>query len=402
MPYSFIRVPEFASDKHGLGLSGAELMMYSLIWSYASEDDAADYHGSIEYSVWRTKYGRSSICNAIKSLLRKDLIRIVGKEPSKHGKPLNKYAINHNKVHEACTRYTAYYAQAANRQTEQIDDDEFDRFMSWYFSAENDNVQFLDEAAKNEPLTCDDEGSEKNNVQFSDVSENKPSSTPEVTPHNVQGMDVIEPQNVQESDVVIKGIPVRNQSIQPTITTTDHAAAGALGATDGRMDGEDKADQVFSELCRISINRNYLANEQGITATRCAYDALIRQGIDASSILDAFRQAQIACEQEGRSKRYFPQLRKWLSNEAAYAIEQAAAAHKKDSAPSPGERLALEDPRYAELRRVWMEKREQWREAMRDGSDGAVCADLLEKMNEAAIACQEYMRAHLSDKEMAA
>lgn len=76
-----------------LGLKSVERDCYAIIYGY-SQDGESEYHGSLAYMAELTGYSRQTICNALKSLVEKDLI--LKEDYDISGVRLCKYRVNLN------------------------------------------------------------------------------------------------------------------------------------------------------------------------------------------------------------------------------------------------------------------------------------------------------------------
>lgn len=128
---------------------------------------------------------------------------------------------------------------------------------------------------------------------------------------------------------------------------------------------ETEADRVFTELCDMARNKNLLRSEDGKADTRHAFDALLATGRTPRSIVSAWKAVNDKYEAEGKDERYFPQLARWLKEEAESMRKDDAASDKKRAKSRRAKKairfaiMEQEDPQLKELMDVYHDLSQQ-------------------------------------------
>lgn len=122
------------------------------------------------------------------------------------------------------------------------------------------------------------------------------------------------------------------------------------GRTDGRIEnGPDAVSQASSlsisrrwiddpDVCSTvvalsanAVNRNRLSTSSDRIALAERVGSLVEDGYTTREIIEAWRAAQQSCEREGRAPRYFPQLFRWLGDEAPLVLARRRKSKKRPS-----------------------------------------------------------------------
>ena len=402
---SFITVPTYAIAEGGLGLSGAELLCYGLVYSFRSEREAGEYYGSLDYTCARLGLSRSTAQRALKSLCNQGLVSIVGKRPSTRGQSRSVYSIDQDSADAAREAFDAYWSQDSIALQNDADSEKVSK--SGLFPG--DAIAITSDPDPVARVNAASEGREAPDGAYF------PSDAPNGPERASDGPDT---EKAPESGLIgekgVKNGPfpgskgprigrkskgVLDQTLQPT--NMDQAVSSHEDL-DGRTG-------CFEQMAARSVNRNLLATPSGLAATRSAFDALVAQGHDPNDIQRAWIARIDACHAEGRGEQYFPQLKRWLENTAPSLLAslqkpqrpQMAREHvipedptSRDSLEERQQRLAKRDEKFARLVAAKKEAGDAMLEAYASAKSSPVDRkEAMAAMKAASEAVDEYFKA---------
>lgn len=228
MPTDYFGILNFMSAEGGIGLSGANLMVFALVYSYSHDHDASDYFGSANYAATRLGISRASVQAAFKALLEQGLICVKGERKSPKGKPMKVYSVSEDAVDRAIAEFEVYWA----------DEEVAVQPARPCLGDSSETVKPQDVVVEKPP--CD-------NVQNLDIMpENLPS-----TSHNVQNSDIKGGHNVQNSDIIIKkdlDFKVESKTNQPV----DYPSGSDGTPTPGTIPDHKSAEESVGRSVSIS------------------------------------------------------------------------------------------------------------------------------------------------------
>lgn len=113
------------------------------------------------------------------------------------------------------------------------------------------------------------------------------------------------------------------------------------GWTDGfPTNHPTRDDSAFDQLAETAVNRNRLGSASGRAETRASWENIIDAGFTADEVSRAWEARQARQEARSSDPRYFPQLLRWLRDDAIREIE----ACRKAAAPKPASHGGQEAP----------------------------------------------------------
>lgn len=200
LPTDYFGIQNFMVSEGGMGLSGSNLMVFALVYSYSHNHDASDYYGSADYASARLGISRASVQAAFKSLLEQQLICIKGERKSKKGKPMKVYSVAEDAVDRAIAEFEEYWSADSIA------------YQPGYMRA--NNAPKIDQ-----PQDVVVENPASDNVQKLDIIENQQGNDAD----NVQKLDFNPSDNVQKLDMITKGLDLdlkgstikTNQPVEP-------------------------------------------------------------------------------------------------------------------------------------------------------------------------------------------
>ena len=99
--------------------------------------------------------------------------------------------------------------------------------------------------------------------------------------------------------------------------------------------------EAFDEICRVAVNKNYLNNRSGRVATAQAYRDVLDCGFEPADVLAAWRERQAQAERTVSSRRMFPQVKRWLIDDAPTSARTMLAQARRRRAEKDRRRREL-------------------------------------------------------------